>query len=80
MAFSVTATDRLGRRSVYGSYDFAKEAIEKATELMSRGLVDVLIADRDGKYHTPSHFSRLFPAIRQFMPKGPLKGDASRLH
>ena len=64
MAFSVTATDRSGRRSVYGSYDFAKEAIEKATELMSRGLVDVLIADRDGKYHTPAHFSRLFPAIR----------------
>jgi len=60
MPFSVTGVDRLGRRSVYGSYDFANEAIEKATELIGHGLVDILIADREGKYHTLAHFGRMF--------------------
>jgi hypothetical protein len=62
MAFLVTAADKSGCRSICGSYDTAKEAIEKATEVMGQDFVDVLIADREGKYHTPAHFGRLFQA------------------
>jgi hypothetical protein len=60
MAFLVTAADQSGCRATYGSYDTAKEAIEKAEEISGQGLISVLIGDQEGKYHTPAHFGRLF--------------------
>jgi hypothetical protein len=65
MAFFVTAADQSGRRSTLGFYDTPEEAIERAVQLMGQGLVDVLIADREGKYHTPAHFGRLFMINRE---------------
>jgi hypothetical protein len=67
MAFLVTAAES-GRRSTVGFYDTPEEAIERAAELLGQGLVDVLIADREGKYHTPAHFGRLFMINREPNP------------
>jgi hypothetical protein len=60
MAFLVTAADRSGRRSIYGSFNLAKEAFKRAAIVARDGNVHVLISAPDGKLHTPAHFSRLF--------------------
>jgi len=58
MAFIVTGTGPTGATSF--TCDTAVSALEKARDLISRGLSDVLIADKDGHLYAPAEFYRFF--------------------
>ena len=58
MAFIVTGTGSAGVTSF--TCDTAVSALEKARDLISRSLSDVLIADRDGRLYAPAEFYRFF--------------------
>ena len=58
MAFTVTGVANRGMALI--GCDTVVRALAKATEMMRRGYLDVMIADRRGAQYTPDQFHRFF--------------------
>ena len=58
MAYLITATNENGAVSV--QRDTAVAALEQATLMTQRGMMDVLITDPKGQLYPPAEFERLF--------------------
>ncbi len=60
MFFVVTGTGRNGMVAV--TCDSAAAALDKAHQLDTNGVTDLLITDADGLQHVPAEFDRLYVA------------------
>lgn len=60
MFFVVSGNGRNGAVAV--TCDSAAAALEKAHQLDTEGVVDILITDADGLQHAPAEFDRLYVA------------------